>query len=479
MKRISSPEVQMFETRHIAQVRQAAPECMVLLKYDGRFPVKPGRIAVYGGGARHTIKGGTGSGDVNVRSMVTAEQGLLNAGFEITSGAWLDAYDKVLARAQADFALYLQKLAAESTAALSLFGLMMPEPEYDLPTDAPGDTAVYILSRNSGEGADRKAVPGDIDLTETEKRDILAISARYERFMLVLNVGGMVDLTPVRSHVGNILLLSQLGTPTGDALADVLCGKAYPSGKLAMTWAPIDSYPSTPGFGAPEDTRYTEGVFVGYRYFDTFGVEKTFPFGFGLGYTTFALQTLSFTADESAISVRVSVRNTGRAPGKEVVQLYYGAPDGKLAKPRQELAAYEKTRELAPGEEQTLTLTFPTAQMASYDASRAAFILEPGVYEVLCGVSSDDTTRCGSVLLEREVITRQVRNVGGTPDFEDLAPAARKEPVSADGAVRLDPSAFPMETVRYGADPSPSPEKPARGTTSSRAASPWRNLSAA
>lgn len=452
MKRFSTPSIQPFETEHTAAIRKAAPECMVLLKYDGSFPVVPGKLAAYGNGVRHTIKGGTGSGDVNVRSFSTVEQGLTSAGFQITSGAWLDAYDDVLKQAQADFERQMEQFKQKNDAPLAAFGITMPEPEYSIALNAQGSIAIYVLSRNSGEGADRRQIAGDVKLTETEIHDILAISAAYERFMLVLNVGGMVDLTPVKD-VQNILLLGQLGTPTGDAFADVLCGKAYPSGRLTMTWAPIDSYPSTRGFGDPDDTRYTEGVFVGYRYFDTFSVSSTYPFGYGLGYTSFSCKAVSFAADEKAVTVDVAVKNEGNHPGKEVVQLYYSAPDGKLAKPAKELAAYQKTKELAPGETQTVTLAFSTAQMHSYDSSRAAYIMEPGVYELLVGTNSDEVLPCGKVALDREIITQQLKNIGGTSNFKDLIPLSSKQPVSAENAIMLDADKLGTWTAQYDGEP--------------------------
>lgn len=452
MQRISVPDVQPFETEHIAAVRKAAPECMVLLKYDGSFPLSPCKLAAYGSGVRHTIKGGTGSGDVNVRAYTTVEQGLLAAGFELTSAAWLDAYDAVLGDAKTAFDEQQRKIAEKSGQRRSIFIAAMPEPEYIIPIEADGDTAIYVLSRNSGEGVDRQLVAGDIQLTETEVRDICTISAKYEKFMLVLNVGGMVDLTPVRD-VQNILIMSQLGTPTGDALADVLCGKAYPSGKLTMTWAPIENYPSTLGFGAFNDTRYTEGVFVGYRYFDTFAAAHTYPFGYGLGYTTFAYNALSFRADEQAVTVTVEVRNTGKYAGKEVMQLYYSAPDGKLSKPAKELAAFAKTQELQSGESQTLTLSFSTEQMASYNAQQAAYILEPGVYDILLGTDADHVCSCGRIVLYDEVTTQQLYNVGGTPDFDDLKPTNAKQPLDAAGAVCLDKTKFVTMKVDYAAKP--------------------------
>ena len=264
MVRITDSNVQDFEKKHIAAVRDMAAECAVLLKSNGDFPLaSAGKIALFGNGARNTIKVVTGSGDVNVRHFVSVEEGLENAGFEITSKAWLDTYTSMLAEEKAKF---LQGLKAEAKAAgvnaiWYCMGKVMAEPAYNIPLEGEAETAVYVLARNSGEGADRTPVAGDINLTETEQRDILALNEKYDKFILVLNVGGMVDLSPV-SAVKNILLLSQLGTPTGDVLADILLGKSYPSGKLTTTWAPIASYPSTEGFGDPNDTYYKEGIYV-------------------------------------------------------------------------------------------------------------------------------------------------------------------------------------------------------------------------
>ena len=261
--RIESPEIQAFETQHTAAVRALAPECMVLLKNDGTLPLQgTGKLALYGSGARKTIKGGTGSGDVNVRHFVTVEEGLKNAGFELTTEKWMDGYDKVVEEAKKAFYAAVRKEAEAAGAKgpqmmMYAMGRACPEPNYELALDGEGDTAVYVLARNSGEGADRKPVAGDINLTDTEIRDILALNEKYDKFVLVLNVGGMVDLKPVEA-VGTVLILGQLGSATGDALADVLLGKAYPSGKLTMTWAPIEDYASTEGFGDPNDTYYKE-----------------------------------------------------------------------------------------------------------------------------------------------------------------------------------------------------------------------------
>ena len=230
---------------------------MVLLKSNGAFPLaEAGEIALYGSGARHTVKGGTGSGEVNSRSFVTVEQGLKDAGFTVTTSEWLDAYDGVLRDAHAEFIRMIKKRARErhTLAVMDGMGAVMPEPEYDLSLSGIRDTAVYVLSRISGEGNDREFQKGDILLSESEKRDILFLQRNCSKFLLVLNVGGPVDLEPVL-EVDNILILSQLGSETGSALADLILGKTFPSGKLATTWAAARNYPDIGEFGDINETR--------------------------------------------------------------------------------------------------------------------------------------------------------------------------------------------------------------------------------
>lgn len=424
MKRIHSEEIQAFEREHIAAVRDFSPECMVLLKNMGVLPLKrPGKIALYGNGARNTVKGGTGSGDVNVRHFVNVEEGLENAGFEIVTKDWLDAYDEILDRTKRDFALALKAEADASGMPFFLFfmGKVVPEPDYDIPLGEEGEAAVYVLARNSGEGSDRKDIPGDIRLTDTEIRDILRLNEVYEKFVLVLNVGGMVDLTPVE-NVKAILLLSQLGVSTGDALANVLLGKASPSGKLTMSWAPIKEYPSTEGFGNPDDTLYKEGIYVGYRYFDTMGKKAMYPFGFGLGYTTFSMEAVSLEKNGGMVKVRLSVRNTGTFNGKEVVQVYYSAPEGRIEKPYQELAAYVKTKELIPGESQELTISFDMTSMASFDKERGCYVLEKGQYYIKVGNSSRNTQVAGVIDLLEEVVTQKANKMCQGSVLEGMGP---------------------------------------------------------
>ena len=441
-----------YERAHNAIMRGLGAECAVLLKANGAFPLDgPCRLALFGSGARRTVKGGTGSGEVNSRRYVTAEAGLEAAGFTLSSKFWMDTYDTVYALARKDFIRSLHRQAREhhTLAVLESMGAVMPEPQHNIRLWGKAEAAVYVLSRISGEGSDRRAEPGDILLSETEKRDILALNAQYDRFMLVLNVGGPVDLSPVM-EVGNILLLSQLGVETGSILADILLGKSNPSGKLSTTWSAWEDYPHIGQFGETDDTRYTEGVYVGYRYFDTVGKKPFFPFGFGLSYTRFALSPGEAAEDAGCVTVKAHVQNTGSRPGKEVAQLYVSAPQGRLDKPYQSLAAFAKTEELQPGEVQELTLAFDLRDLASYDEARAAWVLEEGDYVLRLGTSSADTAPVALVRLDSEAVVRRVKNCLGKPDFTDWKPeSVRAEALQALPVLNVRAASFETETVRY------------------------------
>lgn len=413
-----------YEIKHNEYLRKNGAECTVLLKKDGRFPLSaPGKIAIFGSGARNTIKGGTGSGEVNSRFYVTIEEGLKNAGFSITSEKWLEKYGEIIAEAKKQFIKDIKAEAkAKHTQAMWLgMGRVMPEPEYNIPIEGEGDTAIYVLSRISGEGSDREAVQGDILLSETEKRDILACNEKYDRFMLVINAGGVVDLTEVKD-VKNILVLSQLGVETGDILADILLGKSNPSGKLATTWSAYIDYPTIGDFGDKNETAYKEGVYVGYRYFDSVGKKADYPFGFGLSYSEFEIEKSSFKIDGSKVSVSAKVKNNGLFEGKEVVQVYVSLPEGKLDQPYQMLAGYAKTNSILPNNEETVTVNIDMADLASYDEASESYILEAGEYIFRVGNSSINTIPCGIVKLDAEVVTLKAKNVLGTPGFKDYVP---------------------------------------------------------
>ena len=418
------------ETDHLAAVRALAPECMVLLRSDGAFPLaEPGAIALFGSGARHTIKGGTGSGDVNSRHVTTIEEGLETAGFTIATRPWLEAYDRVRAQAHEDFIAGIRAEAAERGLPAIMVGMgsVMPEPEYTIPLDVPAGTdphaAVYVLSRTSGEGNDRTPEAGDLRLTDTEVRDILTLNGRFERFLLVLNVGGVVDLSPL-DDVANILLLSQLGACTGDAFTDILLGRTYPSGKLATTWAAWDEDDQIGDFGDPDDTHYREGVYIGYRFYDSVGKAPLLPFGFGLGYTTFDAQTRQVSLDGARVSIDVDVTNTGDYPGKETIQVYASVPAGRLDQPLQALAGFTKTDEIAPGATARITVDVDLTDLASYDEAARATILEAGRYLLRAGTSSRRLSPVAVVELAQDATVRHLTGDLGEPGFTDWKPEA-------------------------------------------------------
>ena len=324
-------KVKPHEIKNIKRLRSHLGECTVLLKKDGSFPLeKPGTIAAYGSGVRHTVKGGTGSGEVNSRYFVTVEKGLTKAGFTIVNGGWLDEYDRIRENNKAAFYKAIKakaKKEKKNVIAVSM-GAVILEPEYELPLTFGADAAIYVLARSSGEGNDRLDVKGDYRLTDTEVQDILTLNSRYERFMLVINAGGPVDLSEVM-EVRNILVLSQLGVETGRALAGLLLGKLYPSGKLTTTWAPYKDYGIT-SFGEQDDTLYSEGIFVGYRYFDKSCTKPAFPFGYGLSYTEFTHSFTEITASGPVVSLTARVKNIGGFRGREVLQAYLSSPAGKI-----------------------------------------------------------------------------------------------------------------------------------------------------
>lgn len=450
-----------YEKEHLKRLRGQSAQCCLFLKRDGSFPLEEaGPVALYGNGARGTLKGGTGSGDVNSRFVVTAEKGLERAGFTVTTKDWLSRYEKIRNLHRPSFIRRLKAEARSHRVLPSVYamGAVMPEPEYfqlvdrDLPQKVT--TAVYVLSRISGEGSDRRPVKGDIILTHTEIHDIIFLQEHFEKFLLVLNVGAPVDLLPIAGKVKNILLLSQLGASTGDVLADILLGKSYPSGKLTASWAAWEDYPVIGTFGDFDDTYYREGIYVGYRYFNSVGRRVMFPFGFGLSYTDFAITQEGVYAEGSRITVHTKVRNIGDFPGREVVQVYVSCPEGELDQPFQTLAGWMKTGEIAPGKEEAVTVEFRMNELASFDSRRAAYLLEKGDYIIRVGNSSADTKVSAVLRLAQTAVTRQVRNFLGDPSFEDYRP--EKNPGSSAANVpgtvpvlEISPEDIPYEAIRY------------------------------
>ena len=416
-------EFQDYEKKHINFLRENAAECCLFLKKDDSFPLSsPGKVLLIGSGARETVKGGTGSGDVESRFFTTCEKGLEESGFEIVSKDWLDNYPKFKKSKKESFINFIKEKAenVKTDAAFYSIGFCQPEAEYDLPLNYEADLAIYILSRNSGEGQDRPLIKGDIYLTDSEIRDILHLNEKYNKFLLVLNVPGVVDLTPV-INAKNILLLSLLGVVTGNILADIIIGKANPSGKLTTTWASIKDYKYIEEFGNIDNTRYLEGLYVGYRYFDSFNVKPFFNFGFGLSYTDFEIKKKKLSNSNDEIVIEVEVTNIGKYPGKEVVQVYVSPSQNNKDKPYQSLLSFKKTPLLKPKESCNVILNFKMEDIARYDEENAQYILDKGNYIIRVGNSSIKTELYGYIFLNENIVLCQLKNLGGIADFVPIS----------------------------------------------------------
>ena len=430
--------------------REAAAEGFVLLKNEAQtLPLKPGtKIGLYGAGAVRTIKGGTGSGDVNNRYNVNIYDGLKNAGYEITSVEWLDGYDSCYIQARESWKSEIfRKLTEECNG--NFFEAYSTTP-FSMPAGAAIDEAaakedgaeigMYVLARIAGENADRRDEAGDYYITEEERAQIAALCEAYEKVILVVNTGGLIDLafTDEFPNITAVLQFVQAGQEGGNALADVISGKVTPSGKLVDSWA-LDymDYPNAAYFshksGDVYREEYREGIYVGYRYFDTFDVPVRYSFGYGLSYTEFDLKVTGISKQISAqgkptLSVSVDVINTGAAySGKEVVQVYVSCPQGKLPKEFRRLAAFGKTKLLAPGETQSLTLSMDLYQLASYSEEQAAWLLETGTYGIWVGNALSTAALCGTFVLDETKVLVQCEHICPLKEsLEELQPDKAK-----------------------------------------------------
>ncbi|MGN1020160.1 MAG: glycoside hydrolase family 3 protein [Aristaeellaceae bacterium] len=459
-----------YEAPHAALARRAAAEGMVLLRNEGgMLPLAAGsRVALFGAGATRTIKGGTGSGDVNERASVTIAQGLRDAGFVITTQAWLDDFDRQYAQARQ---AWREEILRDIAGGQNFFDAYSAR-QFAMPAGAPPcatdtDTAVYVVSRIAGENADRHAGGSDYCLSAQEYQALKDICGMYAKVALIINAGGVVDLSFLEElrAIRAVLVVSQPGMEGGHAVADVLSGAVSPSGKLTDTWAfRYEDYPNAASFshnnGDVFHERYEEGIYVGYRYFDSFDVPVRYGFGYGLSYTDFGLLTEDVAvAEDGAVRTTVRVTNRGAASGREVVQLYAALPDGRLEKEARRLVAFAKTKLLAPGESERLTLTFAPEDAASFDEEASAWVLEKGVYGVYVGSSLAESSLAATLALAEDRVLTRVRHI--CPPQETLAqltcPAEKRAAryaallAAAEGLPRLawDLTALPVRTVDY------------------------------
>lgn len=459
----TKPEMSAREKRNAALARRAAAESYVLLQNPNHIlPLKAEKIALYGMGARRTVIGGEGSGECNPRYKISIEQGLENAGYEITSKSWLNDYDDEYAETYEAYRQMVEEKIApiknpiEQIPAAHSYKYRYPSGRLVNETDAAAsgtDTAVYVLMRQAGECTDRKPDKGDFRMTDIEVENLHFLTEHYTHVTLVINVGGLIDLTPVADLPLAIVFMVQGGSESGNSLADVLSGKVNFCGRLTDSW-PMN-YAQIPGGenfsslnGDLENEYYTEGRYVGYRYFDSFDVAPRFPFGFGLSYTTFKQTVAGVTLDGTDLTARVVVINTGDVAGREVVQAYLAVP-GSVT---QSLSAFGKTALLTPGAEETVTLHINLADNAVYNTDTAAWQLPQGEYRLYIGKNSRDTVTTAALTLIETVTTEQCRRCCAASDaLQEIEAPAQALPPLPDTAVRLtiDPAAFSCKTADY------------------------------
>lgn len=407
---------------------------IVMLKNDGALPLKQGgTAAVFGRIQLHYYKSGTGSGGmVNVSKVIGITDGLLDAGYKLDEQL-LNAYREWDEQNPFDY--------GEGWGGEPWSQKEMPLTD-ELVSGAASraDAAIVIIGRTAGEEMDNKLEKGAFLLSDLEEDMLRRVTSAFDKTVVLLNTGGLIDMSFMdRYPVSAVMYVWQGGMVGGAGTAAVLTGEVSPSGKLPDTIAyEISDYPSDKFFGSGDMDCYGEDIYVGYRYFETFAKDRVrFPFGFGMSYTSFDITASDFKLDGDKVTGSVNVKNTGSTPGREVVQIYFSAPQGKLGKPARVLCGFDKTRTLQPGESQTLSFEIPLESVASYDDSgvtghKSAWILEQGGYVFYAGADVRSASEAYSLTLP-ETVVRQCKsalgpltafkrmvNSGGKPEFEDV-----------------------------------------------------------
>ncbi len=417
---------------HAQITRQSSTEGMVLLKNDGVLPIRNLKtVALFGVNSYDFMSGGLGSGAVNVPYVVDMVEGLRNVGVQ-TTPQLTDIYQSYVKYARL-------KLRADKNPIMWFLDTGTPKvEEIEISNRCiahevkEADAAIITIGRQAGEGLDRE-IEGEFNLTTTEKDMIARVSDQFRPLgkpvIVIINSGSVMETASWRDRVDAILCAWQPGEEGGNSVADILTGKVNPSGKLTMTW-PIAAtdHPSTKNFPQEMDnytfrealgwgaqipghdyTNHEEDIYVGYRYFDSFNKNVAYPFGYGLSYTTFEYSKPAVKVNGNKITVQVTIKNSGKTAGKEIAQVYVAAPKGTIEKPQHELKGFAKTRELRPGESQTLTIQMEKRDLASFDEANSRWLTEAGTYTFEIGASSRDIR--GTAVANLTEYTEQVSNV--------------------------------------------------------------------
>ena len=428
-------EANELEIKNRALARRIATEGIVLLENNGILPIpKEAKIVLAGVGATNTVKGGSGSGEVNERYSVSILDGLKYAGYSVLNQEELEEYRlKAIEAKKKFFQEKAKKAGFFSFKEISMANIETGyhDIEFVLNKDKKYDTelAIYVISRMSGEGGDRKLDKKDFLLSDIENEDIHYLAKTYKDVIVIINAGGMIDLSSLDDiKLSGLIFMGMLGEEGGNALADIIAGDITPSGHLTSTW-PM-SYKDIP-YGDKfsyldqneKELDYSEDIYVGYRYYERFRKKVRYPFGYGLSYTGFKIATKVDLADE--IKIFVKLKNFGEFKGKCVLQFYASSPEGKLKQPQFSLIGFTKSKLLVPDQETLLSVSIPYYYLASYDEESSSWVMEKGRYALYIGQSSDKRSLIAGFDLHEDIILKKHEKICPlkksieilTPDF--------------------------------------------------------------
>ncbi len=458
----TSKEITNREKTNAALSRKLAAEGIVLLKNDGGLPLQNKDIALFGNGARMTSKGGTGSGDVYTRYVVSIEEGLKNAGFNIETSLYLDDFDKYYQQQYNNWKTDRQNILKDISEVMEIVNAALEVP-FRFPTAIPivsshldevsSSTAIYILTRQAGEGHDRKLIQGDYYLTDLEESNIEKISDRFDNVIIIINTGSVIDTSFIEkySSIKSVLFIGQTGMEVGNAVADILSGNQTPSGKLTSSWAKkYEDYPNAMTYshinGNTEEEIYHEDIYIGYRYFDTFGISVAFPFGHGLSYTKFTIETSNISLNDFVLTMDISTTNIGSYQGKEIVQVYISLPESDIHHEYQRLIGFHKTKSLNPSEKEEFIINIPVLDTCTvYDEKTASYHLIKGEYRVRLGDSSDNTKLVCTIHVDEDIVVEQCQNaciarvefdrLSKRPQYDDISQNVQVLRLSGDNGI--------------------------------------------
>lgn len=420
---------------HRGLVRQLGADSMVLLKNNGILPLTKGKVALFGAGAVDTLFCGVLYNYVYTDGNVNVRQGLLNNGFTFSTDSWLNKMEKAAKQAEKEYTDSTNKIFVKYG------GMKMLAPEVriseaDIAEAVLGtDTCIYVARRpfiNDKEFLENNRA---YQLTQEETDNLNIITKTFDNVILVLN-STIIDIAGLAraKSIKGIILMGLPGMEAGNSLADVITGAVNPSGRLTSTWAKkykdySTCFTHSAQTKAVKEKRveYKEGIYMGYRYFDTFDVTPLYPFGYGLSYTTFEMNFEYFEASWISIMMRVRVKNTGNCAGRQVVQVYCSLPEGNIEKPYQILCGFGKTGKIKPGESEEVTIKIPIMAITSFDEDASAFIMEKGNYLFRVGCNSRDTKICSKIVLDKTTVIKKVTQFIEQMELNYLTPPPRKE----------------------------------------------------